>query len=188
MGKSIKLNLIVAACENLGIGKNGDLPWRLKNELKYFSTRTKKVNDPSKRNVVIMGRKTYFGVPESKRPLPGRLNIVLTSEPSKYEFPADVVVVSSMDEALAHIQQPTIEDQIENVWIVGGHSVYKEAMHLPSCHRIYFTKIMATFDCDAFFPALPENFKLVANDADISSEIQEENGIKYQYQIFENTP
>lgn len=131
-----------------------------------------------------MGRMTFFGVPESKRPLPGRFNIVLTSEPDKYDFPSDVIVVKSMDEAFAKIKGE-IFDQIENVWIVGGHSVYKEAMTLPQCHRVYFTKIMATFDCDTFFPALPDCFKRVANDDDVPSEIQEENGVKYQYQIFE---
>lgn len=207
--KNVKLNLIVAACENMGIGKQGDLPWRLKwvnqflpiwsfslsillstnsnfrNELKYFSSQTKKVNDPSMKNAVIMGRKTYFGIPESKRPLPLRFNVVLTSEPEKYEFPADVIIAKSMDEALAKINEPGIEEQIENVWIVGGHSVYKEAMESTLCHRVYFTKVMATFDCDAFFPTLSDSFKLVENDPDIPSEIQEEDGIKYQYQIFE---
>lgn len=128
---------------------------------------------------------TYFGIPESKRPLSDRFNIVLTREPEKYEFPSDVIVAKSMSEALAKVQSPELEPQIENVWIVGGHSVYKEAMASPHCHRVYFTKIMAVFDCDAFFPELPDNFKQVANDEDIPSEVQEENGVKYQYQIYE---
>jgi dihydrofolate reductase len=153
--------------------------------LKHFSTQTKKVNDPSKKNVVIMGRKTYFGVPESKRPLPERFNVVLSTEPEKYEFPPDVIVAKSMDEALKKLNQPELEQQIENVWIVGGNSVYKEAMESENCHRVYFTKVMATFDCDAFFPPLPESFKRVANDEGIPDEVQEENGIKYQYQIYE---
>lgn len=132
-----------------------------------------------------MGRKTYFGVPESKRPLPERFNVVLTREPEKYKFPSDVIVVKSMSEALEKIQSPELEQQIENVWIVGGHSVYKEAMESPACHRIYFTRIMDTFECDAFFPEIPNTFKQVPNDEDIPAEVQEENGIQYQYQIFE---
>lgn len=63
--------------------------------------------------------------------------------------------------------------------------VYKEAMESPDCYRIYFTRIMATFDCDAFFPELPKNFVLVPNDENIPEEIQEENGIKYKFQIYE---
>jgi dihydrofolate reductase len=132
-----------------------------------------------------MGRKTYFGVPESKRPLPERFNVVLTTEPEKYTFPSDVIVVKSMAEALQWIKSPDLDCQIENVWIVGGHSVYKEAMESPECHRIYFTKIMDKFECDAFFPDIPNNFKQVPNDEDIPADVQEESGIKYQYQIFE---
>lgn len=134
-----------------------------------------------------MGRKTYFGVPESKRPLPERYNIVLTSSPEQYEFPSDVIVATSMQDALSKLEEPTLRDTVENVWIVGGHSVYKEAMQMPECHRVYFTKVMATFDCDAFFPEMPATFKLVPNDDDIPSDIQEENGIKYQYQIFQKS-
>lgn len=154
-------------------------------ELKYFSTQTKKIRDPSKRNVVIMGRKTYFGVPESKRPLPERFNIVLTGEPEKYSFPPEVIVARSLDEALRRIQEPTLADQIENVWIVGGYGVYKEAMSRPDCHRIYFTKVFASFDCDAFFPEVSSDFVRVPNDEDIPTDVQEENGLKYQYQIYE---
>lgn len=143
------------------------------------------MKDPTKKNVVIMGRKSYFGVPESKRPLSDRINVVLTREPEKHTFPSDVIVVSSMGEALAKIQQPELESQVENVWIVGGNSVYEEAMCSPQCHRIYFTKIMESFDCDAFFPQISANFVLVSNDENIPEEIQEENGIKYQYQIYE---
>lgn len=134
-----------------------------------------------------MGRKTYFGVPESKRPLPERFNVVLTSKPELYEFPGSVIIAKSMDEALQKIQEPELADQIENVWIVGGNSVYAEAMASPLCHRVYLTRVMATFDCDAFFPQLTDNFKLVPNDEGIPEEIQEENGIKYQYQIYEKT-
>jgi dihydrofolate reductase len=90
--KNIKLNLIAAACDNMGIGYRGDLPWFLKNELRHFSRTTRKLVDSNKKNVVIMGRKTYFGVPESKRPLADRINVVLTTDPDKYTFPEGVLV------------------------------------------------------------------------------------------------
>ena len=156
-----------------------------RNELRYFSRMTKKVADPTKINVIIMGRKTFFGIPASKLPLPDRINIVLTRDPSANKYPESVIVCSSMEEALGKIGE--MENKIENVWIVGGNSVYKEAMGMDNCHRIYFTKIMSTFECDAFFPEMTEEFKKVANDDDVPTEIQEENGVKYQYQIFEKT-
>lgn len=156
-----------------------------RNELQYFNRQTTKVVDVSKKNALIMGRKTYFGIPENKRPLPGRLNIVLSTTSKETDFPSDVLLCRTFDEAVAKLSEPTLTDGIENVWIVGGNSVYKEAMDSPLCHRIYFTKIMATFECDAFFPAIPSNFRLVANDSDLPSDVQEENGVKYQYLIYE---
>lgn len=132
-----------------------------------------------------MGRKTYFGIPEDKRPLKDRINVVLTTNPSKYVFPESVLVFKSLLEAIDHLESDNLASKIENVWIVGGSSVYKEAMESERCHRIYFTDIQSEFDCDTFFPEIGNNFKQVPNDSEIPSEVQEENGIKYQYKIFE---
>lgn len=181
-----KFSCIVAVCENRGIGINGDLPWKLKQELKYFSRTTKKVEDVNKRNAVIMGRKTYFGVPESKRPLPDRLNIVLTRNASSYSFPPDVLVCASLQEALVKLDSTDYGKHIENIWVVGGNSVYKEAMESDRCHRVYLTEIKKQFECDAFFPEMPKTFVVVGNDPDIPSDVQEENGIQYVYKIYEN--
>lgn len=92
-----------------------------------------------------------------------------------------------MQEALDKLQEPKIAEVIENVWIVGGYSVYKEAMESPMCDRIYLTRILANFECDAFFPQLTDEFKRVPNDEDIPADIQEENSIKYQYQVYEKS-
>lgn len=132
-----------------------------------------------------MGRLTYFGVPESKRPLPDRINVILTTQPEKYEFPSNVVVAKSLTEAIEKLKSPDLAEQIENIWIVGGNSVYKEAMESPLCHKIYLTRVLAEYECDAFFPELTNNFQRIPNDPDIPEDIQEENGIKYQYQVYE---
>lgn len=158
-----------------------------RSELKYFSRMTTKVKDPSKKNAVIMGRKTYFGVPESKRPLPGRVNIILSTTLSREDLPGDVILCKDLKGAVERIQQPDLRDIIENIWIVGGSGVYKEAMESPNCHRVYFTEIKAKFDCDTFFPDIPKTFKLVEPDHDVPADVQEENGIKYQYRIYEKS-
>ena len=90
-----------------------------------------------------------------------------------------------MQEALDKIQEPELVNVVENVWIVGGNSVYQEVMDSPLCHKVYLTKVMGHFECDTFFPPLTNDFVQIPNDPDISSEIQEENGIKYQYQVFQ---
>ncbi|XP_031640367.1 dihydrofolate reductase-like [Contarinia nasturtii] len=180
-----KFNLIVAACENSGIGIKGNLPWRLKNELKYFNKMTKSTVDPTKKNAVIMGRLTYFGIPASKRPLPDRLNIVLSTKSVADDYPDDVVLCSSLNEAMKKLSETDLCSNIESIWICGGNSVYKEAMASDYCHRIYYTEIKAKFDCDAFFPDIPSSFQIVPNDEDVPSDEQEENGLKYQYKIYE---
>ena len=83
----MKFNLIVAACgKSLGIGNNGQLPWRLQSEMKHFATTTKTTQDPGKQNAVIMGRKTWESIPLKFRPLKNRLNIVLSRQ---CDYPLD---------------------------------------------------------------------------------------------------
>lgn len=148
---------------------------------------TVKVNDPAKRNACIMGRKSYFGIPPAHRPLPQRLNIVLTRNAAGAEYPDDVIVCGSLSEAM-HVLRERYANEVENVWVIGGHAVYKEAMESELCNRIYLTEIKATFECDTFFPAIGGDFALIANDGvdkDVPAEEQEEKGIRYQYKIYE---
>lgn len=88
-----------------------------------------------------------------------------------------------MQEALVKIQEPELN--IENIWIVGGNSVYREAMESPYYNKIYLTRVKGNFECDAFFPELTKDFIKIPNDPDIPADVQEENGIKYQYEIYE---
>ncbi|KAH8353855.1 hypothetical protein KR084_008934 [Drosophila pseudotakahashii] len=178
----LRFNLIVAVCENFGIGIKGDLPWHIKSELKYFSRTTKRTSDPAKHNAVVMGRKTYFGVPESKRPLPDRLNIVLSTTLQQEELPKGVLLCPSLEAAMKVLEA---KNEVENIWIVGGSGVYEEAMASPRCHRLYITKIQQTFECDTFFPAIPDSFREVSPDSDVPLGVQEENGIKYEYKVLE---
>lgn len=153
--------------------------------MKYFNKMTTSTVDPQKRNAVIMGRLTYFGIPANKRPLPNRLNIVLTSKSSPADYPADVVLCNSLNQAMEKLAGSDLGANIENIWICGGYSVYKEAMMSDYCHRVYYTDIKAAFECDAFFPEIPTTFKIIPNGEDIPTDVQEENGIKYQYKIYE---
>lgn len=146
---------------------------------------TTKVTDPTKRNCVIMGRKTYLGIPETKRPLSKRLNIVLSTTATADDYPADVVLCSSLTEALVKLSSSSLGADIEDIWIVGGHNVYKEAMQSRDCERIYLTEILAKFECDTYFPAIDASFQLIANPSNIPSDIQEENGIQYRYKVYE---
>ena len=70
--------LVVAAAKNMGIGKEGGLPWSLPGDMAYFKYLTSRTRDAAKQNAVIMGRRTWESIPAKFRPLKGRINVVLT--------------------------------------------------------------------------------------------------------------
>ncbi|KAM3955137.1 dihydrofolate reductase [Aphomia sociella] len=178
-----KLNLIAAACENMGIGVNGTLPWRLKKEMAYFTTMTTKVQDPLKVNAVVMGRRTWDCIPAKFSPLSNRVNIVLTHKVDdvKSKVPEGVVVVSGLDEAVKYIDS---REDIESTWVIGGSSIYKAAMEHQNCDKIYLTEIQKSFDCDAFFPRIDKQQYSLVKEEGIPEELQTEGDITYYYRIY----
>jgi len=145
----MKINLIVAACgKSLGIGLNGELPWRLKSEMKYFSETTTKTKDPSKINAVIMGRKTWESIPMKFRPLKNRYNIILSRQ-ANYSLNSEdtAKLCLNLNDGLDLIKT---RSDIETCWIIGGSSIYEESMKLPHFHRIYLTHIDQEFKCVIF--------------------------------------
>lgn len=124
-------------------------------------------------------------MPPKHRPLAKRLNVVLTRTAKEGDFGDDVLVCASLADAMRLLHE-RYANEVESVWIAGGHSVYKEAMESELCHRVYLTEVKATFECDTFFPAIDgDAFVLVENDGGVPAEEQEENGIRYQYRIYE---
>uniref|UniRef100_A0A8D0G572 Dihydrofolate reductase n=1 Tax=Sphenodon punctatus TaxID=8508 RepID=A0A8D0G572_SPHPU len=160
MGRS--LNSIAAVCQNMGIGKNGDLPWPpLRNEFKYFQKMTTTPTVEGKQNVLIMGKKTWFSIPENHRPLKGRINIVLSRDLKETPKGAHYLA-GSLDDALVLLDSPELASKIDLVWIVGGSAVYKAAMEKPVHQRLFLTRILQNFECDTFFPEIDlENYKIL---------------------------
>lgn len=179
---TVHLNLIAAACNNMGIGANGSLPWKLKKEMTFFTTMTRKTKDIDKKNVVLMGRRTWECIPKKYRPLSNRINMVLSSQILNCGGAA--IVCNSISNALNIISKPPLKDQVENVWVIGGSSVYKAAMESPNFYRLYLTRIKEDFICDTFFPPIPSNFVL-KQDENIPQGIQEEEGIHFVYEVYE---
>src|SRR5262249_730757 len=92
-------SIVVAFDSSYGIGKNGQLPWKLPADLKRFKEVTSTHKDPTKLNAVIMGRKTWESLPASFRPLPGRVNMVLSKQ-AELSLPAGVLLAPSLENAL----------------------------------------------------------------------------------------
>ena len=90
----MKIHLIVAGClvkgekSRLGIGSNGNLPWRLRSEMQHFTRMTKKTSNENLQNAVLMGRKTWESIPTKFRPLPNRFNVIVTRQ-EEYKVQVD---------------------------------------------------------------------------------------------------
>jgi dihydrofolate reductase len=146
---------VVAADRANGIGKDNDLPWpRLKTDLKHFREVTSTAA-PGRRNAVLMGRRTWDSVPEKYRPLPDRLNIVITR--GAPPVPDGVLVAGSLDDAL---NRACLAPDVDQVFVVGGGTIYAQAFEHVRCRDVYLTRIDAELDCDAFIPDVHERFEL----------------------------
>ena len=133
-------SLIVAVADNGVIGNNNQLPWRISADLKYFKKVT--LGKP-----IIMGRLTYESI---GKPLPGRTNIVMTRDTT---WQAEGVTrASDLSEALAIANKIADASALEELMIIGGATIYREA--LPQADRLYLTRVHTEVEGDAFFPAL----------------------------------
>ena len=135
------LSLIVAHDLNFGIGKNNLLPWKLEKDLQFFSKMTKN-------SIVIMGKNTYLSI---GKPLKNRTNIVLSSTLKD----DNITIFSDFNDLLLFISKSELP-----VWVIGGTQIYKQFLSIPYLvDQIHISLIHSTFDCDTYFPKLPNNFK-----------------------------
>ncbi len=132
--------MIAAMANNRLIGANNAMPWHLPADLKHFKKTT--LGKP-----IVMGRKTYESI---GRALPGRLNIVISSDPN-YSL-ADASVANSCEQAIDlasnHLAEKNRDDA--EVMIIGGGTIYRH--FLPFCHCLYLTEIDLTVEGDTHFP------------------------------------
>ncbi|CAI2318626.1 unnamed protein product [Caenorhabditis sp. 36 PRJEB53466] len=175
-GKMQKMKIIVAMDSEGGIGKGGTLPWRLKKDMQYFAAVTKKVEDPAKRNAVLMGRKCWESIPESRRPLSGRLNIVLSRQLAE-NITDNLIIVNSLDSALKMLAEPPFCEQIETVWNIGGAEIYDLALRKNLVDEVHVTKIYKNFDADVHLKSLDFTRMEKLENAGIF----DENGLKFEF-------
>jgi dihydrofolate reductase/thymidylate synthase len=153
----IAFDIVVAIDASRGIGRGGKLPWDLSGDMRHFREITRRTKDPSKRNAVIMGRKTWDSVPVKFRPLAGRLNVVITRN-ADLQLPEGVIKASGLDDALTKLRQNKWKETIEKIFVIGGEQIFRAAIDHPACRRIHLTHIEQKFDCDTFFPEFRNRF------------------------------
>ena len=142
-----RIALVVARGRNGVIGRDGDLPWRLRSDLQRFKAIT--MGKPC-----IMGRKTWESLP--LKPLPGRLNIVLTRDEAygTDHSPKGALVCTSLDEAIEIAREQAEDDGVDEVCVIGGTALFEAT--LPRAKRLYITEVDAAPEGDAVFPDFDE--------------------------------
>jgi dihydrofolate reductase len=133
------VSIIVAVASNGAIGKDNQLLWHLPADMKFF-------RDKTTGHHVITGRKNYESIPEKFRPLPNRTNIVLSRD-ADYIAPG-ALLYTNLKEAV----QFAISTGDEEVFIIGGGNIYKQALEENLADKMYITKVKAEFDADTWFP------------------------------------
>lgn len=159
-----RLSLIVAYASNRVIGRDNTLPWRLPADLAHFKRAT--MGKP-----IIMGRKTWDSL---GRPLPGRLNIVI-SRNADYQA-AGATVVAGLEQARAACAAAGAED----AFVIGGEAIF--ALALPLADTIIATEIHQAVSGDTGFPELPPGWRETRREPQ-----PEENGYSYDFVTYERS-
>lgn len=149
-------DIVVCVDSKLGIGKNNQIPWKLPHDTSHFKELTTTTNDANKQNAVIMGNNTYKSIGHL---LPNRINIIISSNCTSKN--KDEFFVANFQDAIKFANK----DYIENVFVIGGSSIYQEAVKSIYLKNIYITQIVnKNYDCDRFFPDLDyTQFQLVSS-------------------------
>jgi len=163
----MRVTLVVAIAQNRVIGRDGDLPWRLSTDMKRFKQTT--MGCP-----VVMGRKTWESFP--KRPLPGRLNIVITRDATYRAEGAEIV--GSLDDALTLARtRARCGAACDDIFVIGGGQVYAQAMRLAD--RLDVTHVLAEVDGDTHFPPIDPALWHVVSSQDIPAGDRDSHATRY---------
>ncbi len=167
----MRLNLIYARAANGVIGKDNAMPWHLPEDLAHFRRHTQGCP-------VIMGRKTWESLPARFRPLPGRLNIVLTRDAATAaQLQAEgALALASREQALAHCD--ALPDAPAELWVMGGAQIYAQA--LPLAQRVIVTEIAREYEGDAWAPTLGPEWRETARESHVAA-----SGLGYDFATYE---
>lgn len=137
------MKLIVALDNKSGIGKNNTLAWSHSSDLKYFSKLTKGNGN----NCIIMGKNTFNSIGKY---LPGRANLIL----SKSLTADNINIFNNIYSIFTYLKLKNYDE----VWVIGGLQIYNLFLQEKIIDEIFITYINFDYNCDMFFPKLPENF------------------------------
>lgn len=179
----MKFSIIAAVhSPTFGIGRDNSLAWYIHEDMKHFHNTTRTVSYENKQNAVIMGRKTWDSIKTAHKPLTNRFNIVLSRTLSQNDFPSNVVVCDTFEEALSICES---RNDLEKVFVIGGESVYNKAIIHHDCETLHITKVVSLetkneeVKYESFFPTYEYLFNLIQRDTR-----KRTNEYEYTFQVW----
>ena len=169
---------IVAHDQGFGIGKDNQIPWRLSKDMAHFKRITTQCDSDSTQNVVLMGRKTWDSLPDRFKPLPDRINMVMSR--GELDLPEGVIGVTSFEEAFEYYDRLVTQGKAGTFFCIGGGQLYEQCLQMNACQTLYITRVHHTYECDAFFSNYENLFTQVS-----SSEIFKDQSVPYSFHMFE---
>jgi dihydrofolate reductase / thymidylate synthase len=185
------MNIIVAyQRKDRGIGLNGEMPWHLSEDLKYFKEKTSYSLSDSESNVLFMGRKTWESIPENHRSLKDRTCYVVSRKTdiefkNRVESFDNTYLINNFDDIVTFV---TNMNKV-NVWLIGGAQLYAEMIKSFSLHKIYVTEIYTNkgeeYECDTFFPEIDTSSFLLTRVSPIKQSKCKKTGKTLHYRFLE---
>lgn len=180
--EKLPFNIIVAMTENGGIGSKEKLPWTFKEDLQHFRDITTSVSNKEKKNICIMGRKTFYSI---GKPLENRINFVLTNQIHHLiaRTNNNLFYVSSFDQIYRILHQDEWEwkNKWETIFVIGGAEIYDLSFKqsLFQCVKMFVTIVYKDFQCDQFFPIKLDEKQCIECEKNISKQ-----GFPYEFKIY----
>ena len=161
----MKISLVVAASDNHAIGKDNQLLWHLPKDMRFFKNTTWALP-------ILMGRKTFESL--GNKPLPGRLNLVITRQTGVQYNGA--TVVGSLEEAMAIAKQ----NDYKELMVIGGGEIY--SMALPMAQTIYLTRVHTHIEGDTYFPELGTEWGKESSEPQLADE---KHAFNFDFEIWQ---
>lgn len=159
--------VIVCVAQNGAIGKDGDIPWHIKEDFEHFKEKTKGFP-------CIMGDVTYDSLPDNARPLPGRENIVCTF--NKDYHPEGTTIFHDFFEAIQYVK----DKGVEKAFIIGGATIYKLGMKIADIFEL--TRIHKDYDADTFYPEInSDEWELINQEDHEGMDIKNNTDVKFSF-------
>jgi dihydrofolate reductase len=152
---TLKIYAIAAMAEGRVIGKDNKIPWQIPEDMRHFAELTTG-------HAVLMGQRTYESLPRKFRPLPNRLNLVLSRTPDVLSGEPGIQIWTSLEQCLKACREGKLKLPSDKLWIAGGGEVYRTSM--PYWDELYLTLVERKIDGDAFFPEFEDKFELKARE------------------------